>query len=361
MKTVNLIGAIFLFIACQTVWSDPVTSGDADTAWVQLKEAAVLPTPPIAWNTQSPSRADVEQYYKSMADTASTAAHRARTFYTEFPDSSHALDAKKMECQMLRIAFLQGGRDPGVFASWAGAQKALAGDPKLSDADRLEARVELAQSIHFDPTANWNTRDAQYEKALRQLIKDFPQKDQPYNMLLTFAAESSDDKARAIATEIMAEQVSDAVKEKAKAILRRLNGVGKPLDLQFTAVDGREVDLSKLKGKVVLVDFWATWCGPCVGEIPHVKEAYDKYHSNGFEIVGISFDEDKQALTHFVQTHDMAWPQYFDGKGWQNKFGQEFAIDSIPTMWLVDKNGNLHTENGRDGLQGQVEKLLEDN
>ena len=71
---------------------------------------------------------------------------------------------------------------------------------------------------------------------------------------------------------------------------------GMPITLKFTAVDGREVDLSKMVGKVVLVDFWATWCGPCVAELPNVLKAYEKLHDKGFEIVGISFDEDKAKL-----------------------------------------------------------------
>jgi len=111
---------------------------------------------------------------------------------------------------------------------------------------------------------------------------------------------------------------------------------------------------------VVLVDFWATWCGPCVEEIPNVKAVYDKLHPKGFEIVGISFDQEKDALTSFVSDKKMTWPQYFDGKGWENKFGQKFGIHAIPAMWLVDKKGNLRDIEGRGDLETKVAKLLDE-
>jgi len=133
---------------------------------------------------------------------------------------------------------------------------------------------------------------------------------------------------------------------------------GEVLDLKYTAVDGTPVDLSKMRGKVVLVDFWATWCPPCRGEVPNVVAAYQKYHDKGFEIVGVSLDQDKDALLAFTKEHAMVWPQYFDGKGWDNSVSKSFGIDSIPAMWLVGKDGKLITTNAREDLAGNVEKAL---
>jgi thiol-disulfide isomerase/thioredoxin len=154
----------------------------------------------------------------------------------------------------------------------------------------------------------------------------------------------------------------------AKKIVEEVTGVklagpkdkhlGKPLDIKFTATDGRKIDLAKMKGRVVLIDFWATWCGPCVREIPSVKKAYAKLHPKGFEIIGISLDSNEDKLKKFIKDKDMTWPQYFDGQGWKNKISTRYGIRSIPAMWLVDKQGNLVDKNARNGLAAKVEKLL---
>ena len=132
----------------------------------------------------------------------------------------------------------------------------------------------------------------------------------------------------------------------------------KPLNLKFTAVDGREVDLEKMRGKVVLIDFWATWCGPCVAELPNVLKAYQELHPKGFEIVGISLDSDKAKLEKFVKDKGMDWPQFFDGKGWKNEISSSFSINSIPAMWLVDQKGMVVDTAARGGLEEKVAKLL---
>ncbi len=196
-----------------------------------------------------------------------------------------------------------------------------------------------------------NATDELAEGAWR-LIKDYPDRANGYEAIMLAIEDDEYDgkpaKSRALAEELIASSAPDKYKFWAKGFLNRLDSRGKPVSLQFKAVDGRKVDLAKMKGKVVLVDFWATDCGPCVAELPRVKAAYEQYHGRGFEVVGISCDTDKEKLESYVKQHDISWPQYFDGKQQEdNKFTTEFGIDGIPHMFLVDKKGFLRFDNVR--------------
>lgn len=138
--------------------------------------------------------------------------------------------------------------------------------------------------------------------------------------------------------------------------------LGKPVTLQFTAVDGRKVDLSRMRGEVVLVDFWQTDCVPCVGELPRIKAALKKYHHDGFDVIGISDDTDKSRLERFLKEQEITWPQYFGGKV-DNKFIVEFGINSFPHMFLVGRGGCLRYDDVRasgstTNFEDQVEHLL---
>lgn len=120
----------------------------------------------------------------------------------------------------------------------------------------------------------------------------------------------------------------------------------------FTAKrkDGTSVKLSELRGKVVLVDFWATWCGPCVQEMPHVKKVYEAHSKEGFEIVGVSLDFEKDKLDAYLKTMAMPWPQHFDGRGWGNAVAQQYGVSSIPTTLLLDRKGRI----AKVGLRGPL-------
>lgn len=140
--------------------------------------------------------------------------------------------------------------------------------------------------------------------------------------------------------------------------LQEVNLKTQPLGLKFTAVDGRAVDVSKLQGKVVLIDFWATWCGPCVEELPTVLKIYKEQHAKGFEVIGVSLDADKAELEAFLNDKGVEWPQYFDGKGPENELFLKFNLESIPTMWLLNKKGVVVSMTAFEGLEGKVKKLL---
>jgi thiol-disulfide isomerase/thioredoxin len=119
----------------------------------------------------------------------------------------------------------------------------------------------------------------------------------------------------------------------------------KPLDLKFTAIDGREVDLAKLRGKVVLIDFWATWCPPCRHIAPDVVGLYQKYHAKGLEVIGVSVDSDKDALADVVKKEGLVWPQYCDYKGADNVVAAKYGIEQFPTIFLVNKQGVVVNNN----------------
>ena len=138
--------------------------------------------------------------------------------------------------------------------------------------------------------------------------------------------------------------------------LRRLSLPGHPMEINGTLLNGKPFDQKTLAGKVVLVDFWATWCGPCVAEIPNVLEQYEKYHKDGFEVVGISLDQEREALEKFVTEQKVPWPILFEepqGDGWQHPLATFYGISGIPTVVLIGRDGNVITLDARGEKLGE--------
>jgi thiol-disulfide isomerase/thioredoxin len=330
---------------------------DADKAWKEVEKVTKPPMPPAEWQGKRPTPEQIEEFRTQQSKLASDAAAKAKDFYTRFPAHAKAETARKKQYEMLQVSVYLGNTN-NIPELEALDQERLK-DPKLSEDERFEIRSQgLQRAVMRKQAEGEQAMLAEQEKGARQLIKEFPKRDEGYQTLLEVANESEAAQGRALAKEVTEGGGSAEVKEQAKGLLTKLEALGKPLPIKFTAVDGREIDLSKMQGKVVLVDFWATWCGPCVAEVPNVVKAYEKLHPKGFEIVGISFDADKDALSKFVAAKEMTWAQYFDGKRWENKIGRQYGINSIPAMWLVDKKGLLRDMNARGGLEAKVEKLL---
>jgi len=130
-------------------------------------------------------------------------------------------------------------------------------------------------------------------------------------------------------------------------------------DFSVTLLNGETFALSGQKGKVVLIDFWATWCGPCRTEIPTLKKYYSELNSKGFEIIGISLDSEREKLDAYIEKEKLGWKISFSGKAWKNETAQLYGVNSIPSYWLIDKKGVLRYFGLRkDKLKKAVEALL---
>jgi thiol-disulfide isomerase/thioredoxin len=219
--------------------------------------------------------------------------------------------------------------------------------PELEELDAIylqhkgENPEDLANVLRFKATVYWSVVDNSEKgiAVIRQIKKDYPN---------TTVGRDAD-------------RIINSIQqaEESRKIRRTLTNGAKFPDFSEKDLLGNPLSVSKYEDKVVLVDFWATWCVPCVAELPNIIKAYNKHHSNGFEVIGISLDQDEQKLKSFLKAKEIPWVQYFDGKGWQNKLAAKYGIDSVPATFLLDREGKIIGQDLRgEALEEALTKAL---
>jgi len=333
----------------------------AEQAWKALVKALHPPPAPESWRTNAPSPEEIAAFNKRNGELAGQVADQAREFYTWFPNHPRAEEARKKELEMRRTAVQLG--NVKQVAQLNETEDRRGGEAPMETDERLLLRWRTVQrqALQSGPEDSRAYID-KLQEGILTLAKEFPNRPEVFSLmmqLLRIQSQIADgDKARALIRAILESKAPEELKWMATMVRKRFELQGKPVRIKFTASDGREVDLESMRGKVVLLDFWASWCPVCLAEIPRVKSAYGKLHPKGFEIIGINSDDERKQMQRVLDVSNITWPQFFDGQGQTNRFGLEFGIIALPTMWLVDKQGVLRDLNARMNLEEKVEKLL---
>ena len=287
----------------------------------------------------------------------------AAEFRRRFPD--HPLRWKVLLCEALNLPFrVEAGFAVPAGQTARGMLEQILAAPDATKAVKSEASAHRLM-LAADDVGGKKAALEDWEKWLEQHWKDFPEAgdnaaiEELHIALVQELAPPRLDVLLDALVKNANPEIVEMAKGRQAAVRAMAELKSKPLDLKFTAMDGTEFDLGKLRGKVVLVDFWATWCGPCMAEMPDVVSTFQKLHAKGFEIVGISLDEDEAALKRVLKSKKIAWPQFFDGRGWENEVARRFNIDGLPTMWLINKDGMIVDTEVSGHVEEKVAKLLE--
>jgi len=353
MSRFAVASCLALVVYGGSAWAPSARAEDRSAAQI-LKElnAVELPAPP-----PPNQRGDQEVVRKFIAERQKAVTRRAELIgelYKVAPDNEELTTLLRERWQGLLQTDLGNAKRVKTELADVGSK---AKSPALKAEAAFWKALIACQLDHDSDVA---------QKATDEFFQHAPKEDPRRRLLLLFTAGAAEDveTQRKLLNRLVHDYPDTPEAKGAQDELKTLEKVGKPFNLDFTdAIKGTEVSMKTLKGKVVVVDFWATWCGPCVAELPTMKKLYAEYKDQGVEFVGVSLDAPKEEggldkLKAFVTKNEVSWPQYYQGKGWESEFSKSWGISSIPAVFVVDAGGRLYSVNARGKLDRMIPALL---
>ena len=321
-------------------------------------------------NFKPTSRQQAEAFLRKVAQTSVAVADKILA--QAGPKDEARLTASRMKLQSLMLLTQIGDREAEAAVAEFAKELAAGGDAELAaEGERMLLVGDAKKALQ--------TQDLEAAEALvpriGAVLEKAPDDAQSAQLAMQFAGALEHmpggtavaGKAYATFGGAFAKSSNpqiQAMGEGFAGMLRRLSLIGNEMEISGTSLDGQPFDQKSLAGKVVLVDFWATWCGPCIAEMPNVLAAYEKYHDKGFEVVGISLDTDRDALETFLKEKEIPWTILYEepqGQGWQHPLASYYGITGIPTVILVGRNGKVVTMDVRgEKLGEELGKLFKD-
>jgi thiol-disulfide isomerase/thioredoxin len=315
---------------------------------------------------QPKSREEMMEYFRGVSKVGVEATTKVLTQVKQ----DDPLYEKAARLKLASLSNLSRLGDEGAGEALSTFAAELATSPVKSLALEGKRMKIVADAQGMFSSGDFSAAKGLVEKTAELLASD-PDDGQTAGLAMQLASaleQTGDNEVAALAIKtfgpLFAKSGNDKIRELAAGLegkLRLLELPGKPMEISGTLLDGTAFDQKKLAGQVVLVDFWATWCGPCIAEIPNMTAAYEKYHDKGFEVVGISLDEERADVEKFVTDKKLPWPILFAGKGWQDPVAQFYGISGIPQLVLIGRDGNVITTDVRgEKLEERLAEIFGD-